>query len=97
MINWPTKCYLFPPVPLLLKTISRLMEEDVEGILIAPNWPNALWYSMLLDMTLEGSHLLGNAKLILWDPKTEMPPNTKMDPLAAFRVRGGNYKRKDSH
>ena len=89
MTSWPNKCYMFPPVPLLLKTVARLMEEEVEGIVIAPNWPNALWYTMLMEMTVEGPLLLGKAKQILWDPRTESPPAVKLDPLAAFRVRGG--------
>ena len=88
MVCWPSKSYMFPTNPLLLKTISRLMEEDIEAILIAPNWHQALWYPMLMDMAIEGPLLLGDTKLILWDPVSRSIPEVKLNPLAAFRVRG---------
>ena len=96
MRHWPNKCYLFPPNPLLLKVVARLETESVEAILIAPVWPNALWYPRLLEMTVEGPLLLGNSRLILKDPRTDTIPAVKINPLAAFKVRGGGFRRKVS-
>ena len=44
LCKWDEICYLFPPVPLIPKTLNKLVEEGVTAILVCPMWPSALWW-----------------------------------------------------
>jgi hypothetical protein len=41
-------CYAFPPLPLLPRVLEKV--EQVDLILIAPWWPRAPWFPLILDL-----------------------------------------------
>ena len=56
---WMDGCYLFPPLPLVNKVISKFISDSVGcGLLIAPNWPSATWFSSLLTLLIDFPFLL---------------------------------------
>ena len=48
--QWDSVTYLFPPVPLLLKVLRLVREQRISAILVCPQWPTALWWSMVVEM-----------------------------------------------
>ena len=36
--------YLFPPFSLLTRVIQKFIEDQAQGIMVAPNWPTEPWY-----------------------------------------------------
>ena len=47
---WDPITYLFPPVPLITKVLQKVKLERVEAILVCPQWPSALWWTLVLEM-----------------------------------------------
>ena len=46
--------YAFPPIPLLERTLVKIMEDLVEEVIvIATSWPRRSWYHLLLQMACE--------------------------------------------
>ena len=50
--TWDSTTYLFPPVPLMLKVLQKVRREEISAILVCPQWPSALWWSLILEMLL---------------------------------------------
>ena len=40
--------YLFPPAPVLPEVLARLRDFRGGGVLVAPFWPQAVWFPLLL-------------------------------------------------
>ena len=66
--DWPDRpLYAFPPLPLILPTLQRVLLQGHRLLLVAPFWPGRLWYPLLLRLccsapwrlpdTAEGSDL----------------------------------------
>ena len=86
---WDPVTFLFPPVPLLPKVISRIREQKIRGLLICPQWPTALWWGLLSEMLVEPPMLLPYYKTILRTPdNSQVQPY--LDPLVALHVSGRN-------
>ena len=51
---WDPVTYLFQPVPLLPKVVRKVKDERLRAILICPQWPTALWWGLLQEMTRLG-------------------------------------------
>ncbi len=48
-VSWATQFpYMFPPFVLTPKCLSKLRTEQSSGVLIAPVWPNQVWFPQLL-------------------------------------------------
>ncbi|XP_073732565.1 uncharacterized protein [Misgurnus anguillicaudatus] len=48
---WPRRrLYAFPPLPLILPTLHRIIVEHHETLMIAPRWPGRVWFPMLLRL-----------------------------------------------
>ena len=45
--------YAFPPTNLILKTLTKVREEEVEAIVLVPHWPRRDWFPLLLQMATE--------------------------------------------
>ena len=57
--NWSENVYLFPPLPLINRVISKFISDNVfQGLLITPFWPSSPWYSSLLNILIESPFLL---------------------------------------
>lgn len=50
-IDWSNNFYAFPPVSLLNRVINKILNDKVEGIVVAPYWPSQAWFPRFLDMT----------------------------------------------
>ena len=58
-VFWPNNIYIFPPLPLINKVISKFISDSVnEGLLITPFWPSSSWYSSLLHLLIDSPFLL---------------------------------------
>ena len=58
-VKWPSNIYIFPPLPLINKVISKFISDSVnEGLLITPFWPSSSWYSSLLHLLIASPFLL---------------------------------------
>ena len=52
-------CYLFPPLPLINKVISKFISDSPAfGLIVTPYWPSAAWYATLLSMLIDIPFLL---------------------------------------
>ena len=50
--------YAFPPRNLLLKTLLKIREDQVEeAIVIAPHWPKRVWFPLLMEMATTKPHI----------------------------------------
>ena len=57
--------YLFPPIFLIPMCLRKVMQEQVDCILIAPVWRSQPWYPALLSMLIERPLLLPQGRSIL--------------------------------
>ena len=52
-LRWGDGVYLFPPVPLIDRVISKVFaDKPGHGVLICPLWPSQPWYPSLLDLLI---------------------------------------------
>ena len=57
--RWIDGCYLFPPLPLINKAISKFISDDIKcGVLITPFWTSASWFSVLLSLLIDSPFIL---------------------------------------
>ena len=69
-ISWTDQHpYLFPPFALIGKCLQKILQEEVEALLIAPVWQTQIWYPTLLGMLVEKLVLLPNTQNILQGPQ----------------------------
>ena len=82
--------YMFPPFALILRCLEKLRQEEVSVVLIAPVWPNQVWFPQLLLSLIDYSVLLPPAQDILTDPEGRSQPMIMEGhlPLAAWPVSG---------
>jgi hypothetical protein len=86
---WDPITWLFPPVPLIPLALERVLEQQIEAILICPGWTGAKWWPQLVDLRSKWAPIrLPAAADCLRLPKgrTEELPN--LDPLYAFHISG---------
>ena len=57
--KWQDGSYLFPPLPLINKVISKIVSDQIEcGLIITPCWTSATWFSALLSLLIDFPFLL---------------------------------------
>ena len=89
--------YLFPLFCLIPMCLRKVMQEQVDCILIAPVWRSQPWFPALLSMLIEHPLLLPQGQRIL-----RLPGTDKIHPLccqkkfqlAAWKISGKAYKAK---
>ena len=58
-VKWLGGCYLFPPLPLINKVVSKFVSDSPDfGLIVTPYWPSASWYATLLSMLIDLPFLL---------------------------------------
>ena len=58
-LPWRDKIYLFPPVPIISKVLSKFISDKVgHGLLVCPFWPSQSWFSIMLDLLIAPPFLL---------------------------------------
>ena len=65
--EWTDNVYLFPPVPIIDRVISKFFSDNTgHGLLICPFWPSQPWFPSLLELLiappllLPSDHVLDN-------------------------------------
>lgn len=52
-ISWENyNFYAFPPFPLILKCLQKIVQDKAEGILVFPKWPSQPWYPFLKTLVI---------------------------------------------
>lgn len=67
--------YAFPPFCLMLKVLSKIMNDKATGIVVAPHWPNQPWFPLF--------HKLRTSELLILDasPNLLSSPCRQSHPL----------------
>ena len=50
--------YMFPPIPLIMRTIVKIQQDRANAILVAPCWPRQPWFMMLTAMATDSMMFL---------------------------------------
>ena len=85
--EWDPVTWLFPPVPLVMETLHRVQEQQIEAILICPGREGAKWWSHLVEVrTMSAPVRLMKAADCLKFPRGNSQELPRMDPLYAFHI-----------
>ena len=58
-VKWVDHVYLFPPIPIIHKVISKFISDKTgHGLLICPYWPSQSWFPSLLDLLIAPPFLI---------------------------------------
>ena len=60
--------YAYPPPALLPRVLEKAQQEQCELILIAPHWPPAIWFPLLLRMLVQSPLRIPNILRLLSQP-----------------------------
>ena len=71
-LKWQGAIYLFPPLPLIDRVLSKFVNDNVShGLLICPYWPSQPWFSTLLSLLIDFPLLFSSAEIS--DPSHLLP------------------------
>ena len=88
--SWTRTVHAHPPPSFTSRVLQKVgMESVSDFILIAPVWPNQLWWPMLMDSITEMPLLLPNERWITTDPGLKSTWRAPYH-LAAFRLSGNS-------
>lgn len=89
-ISWHTKFfYAFPPFPLVLRCLEKIIIDKAEGILVFPYWPSQPWFPLLQQMITSNIMFINSKNNIIWPfPRT---PQLKGLTLGAARLSGTRF------
>ena len=98
-INWGcwSPFYAFPPFPIITKVLNKVLRDQAEGIIIVPNWPNQIWFPVLMRMITSCPIILHSRKSLLLqkqDPSLQHPLLPKMR-LLVCSISGCPWKNRD--
>ena len=84
---WDQTSYIFPPVPLIMKSLQKIRKEKITAVMIIPKWPSALWWPMVTEMLLTTPLTLPSYRdcVIMMDSSMTPP---YLNPLVAVHLRG---------
>ena len=83
---WDPVSYLFPPVPMIMKSLQKIQKESLEVIMICPRWPSALWWPLLTEMLVDPILSLPSYKSVL-TMMEESVPLPYLNPLIAVHLK----------
>lgn len=73
-IAWNTSYfYAFPPFPLILKCLRKIIDENATGIFVFPFWPSQAWYPLITKLII--------SDLIWFFPKEHCVKSCYRNPL----------------
>lgn len=91
LISWGNHCpYMFPPFALIPRCLTKLHKERISAVIIAPVWPNQIWFPQLLNSLVDTPVLLPPIPDIVTSPTGQNHPLATQGhlPLAAWPVSG---------
>ena len=82
--------YLFPPFALISRCLDKIRREQTSAVLIAPLWPNLVWFPLLLESLVDLPILLPPTHDILMSQNGKNHPLILQGhlPLAAWPISG---------
>lgn len=88
-INWHKYYfYAFPPFPLILKCLQKIILDNATGIFVFPYWPSQPWYPLLKK--LQKSELLFLDNAIVFDDRCGIQVRQQKFTLAAAILSGSH-------
>ena len=86
--------YVFPPPPVILKTLSKIQQSPVDSVflVILPWWPNKLWFPVAMQLALEPPLRLPLPHNLVVDLSTDRTiPELKRLKLTVWRLSGKGH------
>ena len=81
-VLWSDHVYLFPPVPIIHRVISKFKTDKTgHGLLICPYWPSQFWFPSLLELLIAPPILIPSDMVM--DENCRLPKNCH---LMAFSI-----------
>ena len=76
-VAWRNNVYLFPPVPIIHRVLSKFVADEVgHGLLICPYWPSQPWFSSLLELLIDSPILLPTGSVV--DEEGRLPRRSRL-------------------
>ena len=76
-VHWSDYVYLFPPVPIIHRVISKFKADKTgHGLLICPYWPSQLWFPSLLEILIAPPILIPSEMVL--DENRRLPKNCRL-------------------
>lgn len=96
-VSWDgLSAYAFPPIPLILPVLNKVLSSQSRVVLIAPLWPNQAWFPTLLDLLTDHPRRLPSWDRLLWHPLGRVfHPTPDFYKLHAWRLSGFVSERED--
>ena len=70
-IDWSgLKSYAFPLIAIISRFLSKISQDEAEGIIVVPYWPNQMWYPVILKVLISIPILLNSRKSLLQLPQS---------------------------
>ena len=88
LCKWDKVTYLFPPIPLLAKVLTKVKSEKIEAILVCPHWPSSLWWPLAQEMMMKPPLQLPHYKLSTI--QMENAPMPYLEPLVGLHISAAN-------
>ena len=86
-IDWSgLKSYAFPLIAIISRFLSKISQDEAEGIIVVPYWPNQVWNPVMLKMLISIPILLNSRKSLLQlsqSPDQNHPMWQKMEMIVA--------------
>ena len=84
--------YAYPPTNLILRTLTKIREDQTEAIVLVPHWPRQSWFNLLWQMATETPVMLRPQSDLLSqtlvDKGTLYHPDLKTLNLTAWKLSG---------
>lgn len=90
-LNWNNlSFYAFPPFPLILKCLSKIINDKAEGILVYPLWPSQPWFPLLNSLIISDVIYLDSDVNLLPSYRTHNQRFNRFT-LAAAKLSGSRF------
>jgi hypothetical protein len=79
-ITWRNlRPFVHPPIDLIMRCLQRIEREEVEAVLVVPNWPSQIWWPIVVQRA-KAIVVLGKGEEVLVTGKSMREMNTKLPP-----------------
>ena len=76
-LPWKDNIYLFPPVPIINKVLSKFIADKVgHGLIVCPFWPSQTWFPLVLDLLIASPFLLPAGSVV--DKDLRLPRHSRL-------------------
>ena len=76
-ISWVDNVYLFPPLPIIDRVISKFISDKTgHGLLVCPYWPSQPWFPSLLELLIAPPFFIPTDAVM--DPHKRLPKNCQL-------------------